>query len=112
MAQPSSNNQSSSPLKEPQTTLKQQKPLTTSMTMMSILTIFSYWSQPTLKPEPKKKELMGFQKVENTIQDSKLLLITTLNKSLKSKLSQGFKKDYDTFLACKDANRFGWDEIS
>ncbi|KNZ49922.1 uncharacterized protein VP01_4698g3 [Puccinia sorghi] len=31
---------------------------------------------------------------------------------LKSKLSQGFKKDYDTFLACKDSNGFGWDEIS
>ncbi|KNZ47704.1 uncharacterized protein VP01_620g9 [Puccinia sorghi] len=29
---------------------------------------------------------------------------------VKSKLSQGFKKDYDTFLACKDASGFGWDE--
>ncbi|OAV92840.1 hypothetical protein PTTG_02066 [Puccinia triticina 1-1 BBBD Race 1] len=28
----------------------------------------------------------------------------------KSKLNQLFKKDYDTFLACKEASGFGWDE--
>ncbi|KAA1102417.1 hypothetical protein PGTUg99_033775 [Puccinia graminis f. sp. tritici] len=29
----------------------------------------------------------------------------------KSKLSQSFKKEYDAFLACRNASGFGWDEI-
>jgi hypothetical protein len=31
---------------------------------------------------------------------------------VKSKLNQSFKRDYDTFLACKEASGFGWDETS
>ena len=31
---------------------------------------------------------------------------------VKSKLSQSFKRDYDSFLACKDASGFGWDETA
>ncbi|KAA1112202.1 hypothetical protein PGTUg99_011808 [Puccinia graminis f. sp. tritici] len=29
----------------------------------------------------------------------------------KSKLSQSFKKEYDAFLACRNASGFGWDDI-
>ncbi|POV95037.1 hypothetical protein PSTT_16492 [Puccinia striiformis] len=34
------------------------------------------------------------------------------NKKVKSKLSQGFKRDYDAFLALKNASGFGWDDIT
>ncbi|KNZ56084.1 uncharacterized protein VP01_24g10 [Puccinia sorghi] len=59
-------------------------------------------------PNPKKIDHVAqelrkhFPEVENVLNANKV----------KSKLSQGFKKDYDTFLACKDASRFGWDKIS
>ncbi|PLW30624.1 hypothetical protein PCASD_17764 [Puccinia coronata f. sp. avenae] len=31
---------------------------------------------------------------------------------VKSKLNQSFKRDYNTFVACKDASGFGWDKTS
>ncbi|KAI9630287.1 hypothetical protein KEM48_014011 [Puccinia striiformis f. sp. tritici PST-130] len=34
------------------------------------------------------------------------------DKKVKSKLSQGFKRDYEAFLALKDASGFGWDNIT
>ncbi|KAI7933768.1 hypothetical protein MJO29_016723 [Puccinia striiformis f. sp. tritici] len=34
------------------------------------------------------------------------------DKKVKSKLSQGFKRDYEAFLALKDASGFGWDDIT
>ncbi|KAI7953440.1 hypothetical protein MJO28_005987 [Puccinia striiformis f. sp. tritici] len=34
------------------------------------------------------------------------------DKKVKSKLSQGFKRDYKAFLALKNASGFGWDDIT
>ncbi|KAI7956209.1 hypothetical protein MJO29_007608 [Puccinia striiformis f. sp. tritici] len=34
------------------------------------------------------------------------------DKKVKSKLSQGFKRDYNAFLALKNASGFGWDDIT
>ncbi|KAI9610926.1 hypothetical protein KEM48_008585 [Puccinia striiformis f. sp. tritici PST-130] len=34
------------------------------------------------------------------------------NKKVKSKLSQGFKRDYNAFLALNNASGFGWDNIT
>jgi hypothetical protein len=31
---------------------------------------------------------------------------------VKSKLNQSLKRNYDTFVACKDASGFGWDKTS
>ncbi|KNZ64357.1 uncharacterized protein VP01_1038g11 [Puccinia sorghi] len=64
--------------------------------------IFSL-SQYNLYAEEVSKELRKhFPKVEHVHDANKV----------KSKLSQGFKKDYNTFLACKDSSGFGWDVIS
>ncbi|KNZ44235.1 uncharacterized protein VP01_938g3 [Puccinia sorghi] len=60
----------------------------------------------------------GFQNVShrNVSQELRKLLpkvehVLDANK-VKSKLSQGFKKEENVFLACKDARGLGWDKIS
>ncbi|KNZ53057.1 uncharacterized protein VP01_335g16 [Puccinia sorghi] len=95
MAQPSSTNQSSSGPMEMMMLDLYAEEVSKGRKADSGFQTSSHWhvAQELCKHFPEVEHVLDANKV-------------------KSKLSQGFKKDYDTFLACKDASGFGWDEIS
>ncbi|PLW43430.1 hypothetical protein PCASD_07515 [Puccinia coronata f. sp. avenae] len=60
---------------------------------------------PTASQQATQKKLLWTGPME-------LMMLDLYVAKVKSKLNQSFKRDYDTFLTCKEASGFGWDETS